>query len=126
MVRVNAATGAAIQGHGTMLSATSDTSETRRIDAHSRLIQSPDALAQELDGETVIMDLASESYFGLNEAGTEIWNLLDGTRTTTDIAMQLTGIYDAPEEILMQDCLALLAKLLEAGLVELLADGDDA
>jgi hypothetical protein len=37
---------------------------------------SPDVLSQEVHGETVLLDLAGETYFGLNEVGTRIWQLL--------------------------------------------------
>ena len=34
-------------------------------------------LAQELAGETVLLDLASENYFGLDAVGTRVWQLLN-------------------------------------------------
>ena len=34
---------------------------------------SPDVLSQEVNGETVLLDLEGESYFGLNEVGTRVW-----------------------------------------------------
>lgn len=103
----------------------SESSASTGIDPDCRPVQSPDALAQELDGETVIMDMASESYFGLNEAGTEIWNLLDGTRTPAEIAARLADVYDAPVETLQRDCITLLTTLREAGLVQLATDDAD-
>ena len=33
-------------------------------------------LAQEVAGETVLLDMASEQYFGLDAVGTRIWQLL--------------------------------------------------
>ena len=37
---------------------------------------SPEVMSQEVSGETVLLDLQSESYFGLDEVGTRIWQLL--------------------------------------------------
>ena len=42
---------------------------------------SKDVLFQEVAGETVLLDLNSESYFGLDEVGTRIWTLLNEGRT---------------------------------------------
>ena len=37
---------------------------------------SPEVLFQEVGGEAVLLDLASESYFGLDDVGMRIWQLL--------------------------------------------------
>ena len=37
---------------------------------------STEVLSQEVSGETVLLDMQSESYFGLDEVGTRIWQLL--------------------------------------------------
>ena len=37
---------------------------------------SDNVLSQEVAGETVLLDLASESYFGLDEVGTRVWQML--------------------------------------------------
>ena len=39
---------------------------------------SPDVLFQGVSGEIVILDLKSESYFGLDEVGARIWQLMQG------------------------------------------------
>ena len=40
------------------------------------VVVSEEALYQEVSGEIVILDLKSESYFGLDEVGARIWQLL--------------------------------------------------
>ena len=42
-----------------------------------RFVISPDVLAQEVGGETVLLDLKGEAYFGLNGVGTRVWQLLN-------------------------------------------------
>jgi hypothetical protein len=37
---------------------------------------SKEVLSQELAGETVLLDMASEGYFGLDAVGTRVWQLL--------------------------------------------------
>ena len=39
---------------------------------------SPDVISQEVSGETVLLDLESENYFGLDAVGTRIWQLNAG------------------------------------------------
>ena len=41
-----------------------------------RFTISDEVLSQEVNGETELLDLESESYFGLNQVGTGIWQLL--------------------------------------------------
>jgi hypothetical protein len=75
---------------------------------------SDDVLFQEMDGESVLLDLTNEQYFGLNEVGTRIWQLLSENGETVEVLSQLTGEFDADEQILQRD-LALLLNELEAG-----------
>jgi len=35
-----------------------------------------EVLSQEVNGETVLLDLTGECYFSLNQVGTRIWQLL--------------------------------------------------
>ena len=79
---------------------------------------SDDVLFQEVGGEAVLLNLASESYFGLDPVGTRIWVLL-----TEDAALQrafdiLCDEYEVEPERLQADLLGLVDKLAEAGLVQ--------
>lgn len=81
------------------------------------LSPSGEVLFQEIDGEAVILDLASEQYFGLDEVGTRIWSLLDGNAKLAIVLDALSAEYDAPADRIQADLLALAQRLLEAGLV---------
>ena len=78
---------------------------------------SPDVLSQEVSGETVLLDIRSESYFGLDPVGTRIWELLqeNGNLETTFKAM--LEEYDVEAGQLESDLTELVEKLEEAGLV---------
>lgn len=80
---------------------------------------SSDVLSQEVNGETVLLDLEGESYFGLNEVGTRIWQLLQSEQTVAEALDTLSDEYDVSREQLENDVSELLDKLAEAGLVEL-------
>ena len=81
-----------------------------------RLLRSEDVLSQNLDGEAVLLDLASETYFGLNEVGTRVWELLESSRSLGEIATLLQSEYEVESARAESDVLDLATRLIEAGL----------
>jgi hypothetical protein len=80
---------------------------------------SKDVLAQEMDGETVLLDLASESYFGLDAVGTRVWQLLNEGQGKFAIIDTLLDEYEVEREALERDISELLDRLSAAGLIEI-------
>ena len=80
---------------------------------------SPDILCQEIDGETVILDLNSECYFGLDAVGTRIWQLIPQTTSFQQIVNALLEEYDIDEVKLEADVTELLLELSQSGLITL-------
>jgi hypothetical protein len=78
---------------------------------------SPDVLFQEVAGEIVLLDLRSESYFGLDEVGTRIWRLLETGINIGEVLQKLLQEYDVDQITLEADVADLLERLLEAGLI---------
>ena len=78
---------------------------------------SSEVLTQEVGGETVILDLKTESYFGLDEVGTRIWQLLQQGKDTQNITETMLDEYDVEEKQLEKDIQNLLTKLNEAGII---------
>ena len=79
---------------------------------------SDDVLFQEVGGEAVLLNLASESYFGLDPVGTRIWVLLTEDATLQRAFDILCDEYEVEPERLQADLLGLVDKLAEAGLVQ--------
>jgi hypothetical protein len=79
---------------------------------------SKDVLAQELDGETVLLELASDSYFGLDAVGTRVWQLLNDGQGQSAMVDTLLDEYEVERETLEQDISELLDRLSAAGLIE--------
>lgn len=78
---------------------------------------SADVVAQELDGETVLLDLASEQYFGLDAVSTRVWGLLgDGVPPPAIVDTLLTE-FDVSRTVLERDVADLLDRLQKAGLI---------
>jgi hypothetical protein len=80
---------------------------------------SPDVISQEVSGETVLLDLESENYFGLDEVGTRIWQLIKETDDLQIIYNTLLDEYEVKEERLQQDLDTLLSEIAGLGLVTL-------
>ena len=80
---------------------------------------SPDVISQEVSGETVLLDLESECYFGLDEVGTRIWQLLKDTSDLQLIYNTLLEEYDVEEQQLQSDLEALLTEISDLGLIKL-------
>jgi hypothetical protein len=75
-------------------------------------------LVREIRGESVLLDLASESYFGLDEIGTEMWRALTSCTSIQAAVESLGQEYDVTPERLREDVVAFVEKLSHAGLVE--------
>lgn len=84
-----------------------------------RVIRSSDAIAKELDGELVLLDLQSGTYFGLNEVGSRIWELMESPVSVADINTKLLEEFEVSDEILSADVDAFLAVLHEKKLLTL-------
>jgi hypothetical protein len=80
---------------------------------------SPDVISQEVSGETVLLDLESEHYFGLDEVGTRIWQLAKETDDLNAIYQTLLAEYDVAENRLQRDLDNLLAEISSLGLITL-------
>jgi len=87
------------------------------IQLDQRFTPRPDVLVRELDGEAVLLDLASRSYFGLNSSGSRIWELLARELTVGEVVETLEREFDVERSTLLADVVELSARLAEAGLL---------
>ena len=78
---------------------------------------SPEVLSQEVDGETVLLDMKGECYFGLDAIGTRIWQELKDGREPKSVVSVLLEEFDVDRETLEADLKRLIGELSEAGLV---------
>lgn len=69
------------------------------------------------DGRAVLMDLNSGRYYGLDDVGTRIWELVLLHKTPQDIYEAVELEYDAPAQQLRDDASRFLASLLALGLI---------
>jgi hypothetical protein len=77
----------------------------------------PSVLCRELSGETVLLNLESGVYYGLDAVGTRVWQLLLQGSTIADICDTLIDDYDVAPEVLRGDVVRLVGELCERGIV---------
>jgi hypothetical protein len=71
-----------------------------------------------LDGETVILDVVSGIYSGLNEVGTVVWELLENQVTIAELREAILGSFDVSSEECSEHLLFFLQELADNKLIE--------
>lgn len=87
------------------------------MDATSSLTIHPSVLSREVGGETVLLNLESGVYYGLDAVGTRVWNLLAQSKTLTDVCSIMVDEYDVAPDVLLRDLTALVRDLCEKRLL---------
>jgi len=82
-----------------------------------RVVVSPEVMLQDLGGEAVLLDLNSESYFGLDAVGTRIWHLVEQDGHLEVVHATLLDEYDVDAARLEHDLKELIGRLAATGLV---------
>jgi hypothetical protein len=77
----------------------------------------PRVVFQEVEGETVLLDLASDQYYALDEIGTRCWQLLIEHGETEAVVPTMLSEFDVDEATLRSDLRAFFSRLTAAGLV---------
>lgn len=82
-----------------------------------------DVLISNLQEESVILNLDSERYFGLDEVGTRFLSVLTTSDSIEAAYDRLVREYDVDSQELRHDLLALVENLINQGLVEVSSNG---
>ena len=88
---------------------------TRHVVASERV------LTREVDGELVLLDLASEQYLGLDTVGLAMWQALTTAPSVAAVRPGLLDRFDVEPERLAPDLESFLVELERRGLVEIRA-----
>lgn len=84
-----------------------------------RIVVPADTLINVIGGESVILNIKSERYYGLDDVGTGMWQALTTTGSIQMAYEVLLNEYEVDAELLRRDLIELLEKLTEAGLIEI-------
>jgi len=81
------------------------------------VVANPDAMTSSVGIETVILHFTAGTYFGLDEVGTRIWQLVQTPRSVREIRDTLLEEYDVDEERCARAVHSLLDSLAGHGLI---------
>ena len=83
-------------------------------------ISIPDGvLVRELQGESVLLNINTESYFGLDDVGTRMWAALTSSPSIQAAFDILLAEYEVDSAQLLADLRNFIEKLAALGLIEL-------
>jgi hypothetical protein len=77
----------------------------------------PEQLSRDLDGEIIILNLCTGTYYGLEHVGARIWGLIQEPRTVAQLRDALVAEYEVSREQCDIDLQRLLQELLRTGLI---------
>lgn len=78
-----------------------------------------DVLISNLQDESVILNLNSERYFGLDAVGTRMFSVLTNSDSIETAYESLAREYEVDRHVLQQDLIALVENLLQQGLLRI-------
>ena len=93
-----------------------------RLSLNASVAWSPDVITREVEGELVLLDLQSATYFGLNQVGSRMWALLGDLGSLGKVCEVMEREYAVPRAQLERDVLALARKLRDKGLLRVAGD----
>lgn len=77
-------------------------------------------LVRHLDGESVLLNLETEKYFGLDATGTRMWELMTHAPNIETAYGKLSEEFEVEPEVLRKHLSELLGQLVENGLLKVL------
>jgi hypothetical protein len=93
------------------------------ISLRDRLFAGEHVLFRQLDDEAVLLDLKSGTYFGLNDVGARVWQLILEHGRLSLVLEVLQQEYAAEPDVVERDLLALAAQLVGEKLAQLKPNG---
>jgi hypothetical protein len=92
--------------------------ESTLLAPHLKFKPSKNVFCSDVDREKVILNLKTGAYYGLEELGARIWDLLQQSKTFIEIRDIVTREYQVETEECERDLQELLQELLDAELIE--------
>ena len=89
------------------------------ISFQKRVSLAPDTLITEIGGESVLLNLKTESYYGLDEVGTSMWTAPTAGGAIADPHAALMDEFEVDAETLQRDLLELVEKLVAQAVIEI-------
>jgi hypothetical protein len=101
-----------LRGSGIM-----ERTEMTNVSLVSIVCHTPNPVAADVAGETVLMSLERSRCYGLGAIGSEIWSKLASPVRVADLVEDFGGRYEAAPGVIEHDVLQMLTQLAEEGLI---------
>ncbi len=82
-----------------------------------RFERDPEVVGKVIDGEAIIINLATGMYYSADEVGAFIWTLLESGHNLAEVATQIAARYDVAEDRARADAEPVVLRLLREGLI---------
>jgi len=89
------------------------------VSLSDRAVVPTHVLIRFLDNESVLLNIETERYFGLDETGTRMWQLVTAAPKIEVAYQQLLDEYDVEAALLRSNLTELLERLVENGLLQI-------
>jgi hypothetical protein len=93
---------------------------TVMISFSDRAVAPAHVLVRFLDHESVLLNLNTERYFGLDATGTRMWQLVTGSPDIQSAYQELLAEFDVEPATLQSNLSDLLRRFVDSGLLELI------
>lgn len=88
-----------------------------QITAESRFVASTDQVSAAVGKDRVILGMGAGEYFGVDGAGSVIWDLLQEPVRVGDLAEAVCARYVVEPTVALEDVIALVSEMEVSGLV---------
>src|SRR5207245_11208859 len=88
------------------------------ITTSSLVVATKDQVSSDLAGEAIVLSLRTAMYYGLDQVGARIWELVREPTRVADIRDAIAREYDVELQRCERDVLDLLGQLAGGGLIE--------
>lgn len=83
----------------------------KSITANTVISRTEEVVASDIDGETVMMSIQNGKYYGLDDIGSRIWELMENPIKVSDLVDTLLARYEVDRESCERDVLKFLNEL---------------
>jgi len=89
------------------------------VEFENRTVVPRHVLVRHLEGESVLLNLETERYFGLDETGTRMWQAVTAAPNIDTAYQELQNEFDVESELLRLHLAELLGRLVDNGLLQI-------
>jgi len=92
--------------------------DSSAVTMSSIVVATKDQVSSDLAGESILLSLKTANYYGLDQVGARIWELVQQPTPVTAVRDAILNEFDVDRERCERDVLELLRQLVAEGLIE--------